>query len=260
MGKIIAIANQKGGVGKTTTAINLSSSIAYYLKKTLIVDLDPQANATCGLGILKENIKGKNIYDVLINGIDIEQAIYPVDGLPYLYCIPANEELNGAQIELVDVGQREFRLKQCLEKIKDKYNYIFIDCPPSLGLLTLNALVAADSVFIPVQCEYYSLEGLSHLLDTIQRIKRSLNPTLKIEGVLLTMDDARVNLSKAVKEEVEKFFPETTYKTSIPRNVRIAEAPSFGKPIIFYSADSKGAQAYLNVAQEFLIAQGERII
>lgn len=250
MAKVIAIANQKGGVGKTTTAVNLSSCLAYKGKKVLVIDIDPQGNTTSGLGIDKKNI-GKSIYEVLINDEDIKNAI--TDTLiDTLKICPSNIQLVGAEVELVSVISRETRMKVSISSIKDEFDYIIIDCPPSLGLLTLNALTAADTILVPIQCEYYALEGLSQLMNTVKLVQRHLNPPLDVEGVVLTMFDARTNLSIQVVEDVKKFFKNKVYKTIIPRNVRLSEAPSFGLPIILYDAKSKGAECYLELAQEVI--------
>ncbi|MGB9812592.1 MAG: ParA family protein [Thermovenabulum sp.] len=250
MSKIIAIANQKGGVGKTTTAVNLSSCIAYLGKKVLLIDIDPQGNSTSGLGIEKEKIK-ESVYNLLINDETIEKNVIETK-YKNLYIVPSNIQLAGAEIELVMMENREYLLKKSLESVREKYNFIIIDCPPSLGLLTINALTAADSVLIPIQCEYYALEGLSQLMNTIKLVQRSLNKNLEIEGVLLTMFDARTNLSIQVVEEVKKYFKNKVYKTIIPRNVRLSEAPSHGKPIIAYDPKSKGSEVYMELAKEVL--------
>ena len=243
MGKIITIANQKGGVGKTTTAINLSSCLAVAEYPVLLVDLDPQANTTSGLGFDAKKLK-KNIYSVLIKGGKLEDTIIKTD-LKYLDLLPSNQDLVGAEIELVSTMSREKVLSGILPKVKDKYKYIFIDCPPSLGLLTLNAMTASDSVLIPIQTEYYALEGLSQLLNTIRLVQKNLNKQLEIEGVLLTMFDGRLNLSRQVADDVKRFFDKKVYKTVVNRNVRISEAPSFGKPIILYDAVSTGSVNYM---------------
>ncbi|NLY44298.1 MAG: ParA family protein [Clostridiaceae bacterium] len=250
MSRIIAIANQKGGVGKTTTSINLSACLAAKGKKVLVVDIDPQGNTTSGVGVTKRLLK-KSIYDVLINEEDIENIIIETETENLSVC-PSNIQLAGAEIELVAVMSREYRLKNALNQIRDKYEYIIIDCPPSLGLLTLNALASADSVLIPIQCEYYALEGLSQLTNTIKQVKKHINPLIEIEGVLLTMFDARTNLSIQVVEEVKKYFPRKVYKTVIPRNVRLSEAPSFGQPIITYDPRSRGAECYRELADEVI--------
>lgn len=248
MGKIIAIANQKGGVGKTTTSVNLSACLAYIGKRVLLVDIDPQGNATSGTGIDKAEVD-QCIYDVLVEDIDARLVIKntAVEGL---HIIPATIQLAGAEIELVPTISREVRLKRALEAVKDEYDYIIIDCPPSLGLLTLNALTASDAVIIPVQCEYYALEGLSQLLNTVRLVQKHLNTELAIEGVLLTMLDARTNLGIQVIEEVKKYFQDKVYHTIIPRNVRLSEAPSHGEPIIIYDPKSRGAEVYLDLAKE----------
>lgn len=256
MSKIIAVANQKGGVGKTTTTVNLSASIATLGKRVLLVDIDPQGNATSGIGINKGDLD-HCVYNVLIDEVDAKDIILPTN-VDRLSILPATIQLAGAEIELVPTISREIRLKKALELVKHEYDYIIIDTPPSLGLLTLNALTAADSVLIPVQCEFYALEGLSQLLNTIRLVQKHLNKSLIIEGVLLTMLDARTNLGLQVVEEVKKYFQDKVYRSIIPRNVRLGEAPSHGQSIITYDPRSKGAEVYLELAKE-VIASGEKI-
>lgn len=251
MSKIIAISNQKGGVGKTTTSVNLAACLATLGKKVLLVDIDPQGNTTSGLGVNKADVHNC-IYDVLINEVHPSDAIVHTD-VPGLSIIPATIQLAGAEIELVHTISREQRLKKSLHLVKQDYDYILIDCPPSLGILTINSLTAADSVLIPIQCEYYALEGLSQLLNTIRLVQKHLNTTLQIEGVLLTMLDARTNLGIQVIEEVKKYFQQKVYQTIIPRNVRLSEAPSHGQAIITYDPRSKGAEVYLELAKEVIM-------
>ncbi|WP_068675970.1 ParA family protein [Oceanobacillus sp. Castelsardo] len=256
MGKIMSIANQKGGVGKTTSSVNLSACLAHLGNRVLLIDTDPQGNATSGVGVNKADVS-HCIYNVLVDDLEAEDVIIST-GVNNLDLIPATIQLAGAEIELVPVISREIRLKRALESIKDSYDYIIIDCPPSLGLLTLNALTASDTIIIPVQCEYYALEGLSQLLNTIRLVQKHLNKSLMIEGVLLTMLDARTNLGLQVIEEVKKYFQDKVYQTIIPRNVRLGEAPSHGQPIITYDPKSKGAEVYLELAKE-VMASGERV-
>ncbi len=248
MVKVIAIANQKGGVGKTTTAVNLAACLAALDRKVLLVDSDPQGNATSGLGFDKRDIK-QCIYDTLINDVSMQDVLKHT-AYKNLDVIPATIQLAGAEIELVSLMNREGRMKNSLERVKHNYDYVIIDCPPSLGLLTINALTAASSVIIPIQCEFYALEGVTMLMNTIQLVQRNLNPALKLEGVLMTMFDSRTNLSTEVVEEVKKYFKTKMYQTIIPRNVRLSEAPSHGQPVIDYDSKSKGAQVYMELAQE----------
>ena len=250
MSRVIAIANQKGGVGKTTTAINLASCLAVAEKRTLLIDIDPQGNTTSGVGIDK-NIVETSTYDVLLGNTSIAEVVRET-AIKYLWVLPANIDLVGAELELVGAPNREHRLKRALEAVREQYDFIFIDCPPSLGLLTINTLTAADSLIIPIQCEYYALEGLGQLLNTIRLVQKHLNPALEIHGVLLTMYDSRLNLSRQVADEARKFFAEKVFDTVISRNVRLSEAPSFGKPIVLYDILCTGAANYINLAKEVM--------
>jgi chromosome partitioning protein len=247
--RLLAVANQKGGVGKTTTAINLATALCAIGQKVLLVDLDPQGNATTGLGIRRVDIK-ENVYDVLFEGADAGAIAIPTK-VPGLSVVPSSIHLSGAEIELVNAENREYRLKSALRRPLG-YDYVIIDCPPSLSLLTLNALVAVDSIIVPLQCEFYALEGLSHLVKTIERVKKTFNPNLEIHGVVLTMFDQRNNLSGQVAEDVREYFGEKVYKTVIPRNVRLSEAPSFGLPAIVYDMKCAGSEAYINLAREVI--------
>lgn len=251
MAKIVAICNQKGGVGKTSTAVSLSSGLAIEGKKCLLIDLDPQGNATSGLGIDKHKIE-KSIYHALLGGLNVQEVILETS-VPNLFIIPANQDLSGTEIELVGEMGREGKLKKLLSQVLDIYDFIIIDCPPSFGLLTVNALTGSNSVLIPIQCEYYALEGLSQLIKTINLVRDNLNVNLEIEGVLMTMADFRTNLTQQVIDEVKKHFGDKVYNTVIPRNIRLSEAPGFGKPIYFYDKESEGAKKYKEFTKEFLL-------
>jgi chromosome partitioning protein len=251
MARIISIANQKGGVGKTTTAVNLAASLAITERRTLLVDADPQGNATSGIGIAKDTVR-LSLYDALINGESVAEAVVRQVALPHLDVLPATQDLVAAELELVDRDGRERMLRQALAPIGDQYDYILIDCPPSLGLITLNVLTASQGVLIPIQCEYYALEGISQLLNTVRLVQQNFNSALAIDGVLLTMYDARLNLCRQVAEDAKEYFGAKVFRTPVPRNVRLAEAPSFGKPILMYDVQSIGAKSYLSVAQELL--------
>lgn len=250
MAKKLAIVNQKGGVGKSTTAVNLSAALVEMGVKVLLGDIDPQGNATSGVGIDKSRLE-YSIYDVLINEVDVREAILETE-IENFHILPANIDLAGSEIELVSMISRESKLKNVISRVDADYDFIFFDCPPSLGLLTLNALTAADGILVPIQCEYYALEGLGQLINTFRLVQNNLNPELEIEGVLLTMYDARTNLSQQVIDEVMNYFKDKVYKTIIPRNVRLSEAPSFGQPITTYDSSSRGAQAYRDLAKEVI--------
>ena len=256
MTRIVALANQKGGVGKTTTAINLGASLAACERRVLIIDLDPQANATSGMGLSKG--EAKSMYPVLVDGLPLRDAIRPTD-LPTLFLAPSSVDLVGAELELQGAEHREYKLSMAIRDAVGDFDYVLIDSPPSLGLLTINGLTAADSVLVPMQCEYFAIEGVAQLLNTIERVRESLNPKLEIEGLALTMYDERMNLARQVAEEVRTHFGEKVYRTVIPRNVRLGEAPSFGKPIILYDIRSRGSEAYVNLAKEF-IARAENLV
>lgn len=258
MAKTIAVVNQKGGVGKTTSAVNLAAAVASKGYKVMLIDIDPQGNATSGLGINKRETKVSS-YDVIINAVPIEKAMIKTE-FSNLWLLPSSMSLAGAELELVDMSHREAKIKNSLALIKGEFDFIFLDCPPSLGLITLNGLCAADTVLVPIQCEYYALEGLSQLISTIRQIKRLYNPRIDIEGVLLTMFDGRLNLTHQVVDELKRFFPKKVYSTVIPRNVKLSEAPSFGLPVMYYEKKSKGAEAYESLVIEFLKMNGKEAL
>lgn len=256
--RILAVANQKGGVGKTTTAINLATALAAIRKKVLIIDLDPQGNASTGLGVSRKQRK-IDTYRVMIGESTLPEAIIKTE-IPGLDIVPAGVDLSAAEIELIDFEGREYRLKKAVKEISSDYDYVLIDCPPALGLLTINALAAANAVLVPLQCEFFALEGMSHLVKTIERIKKAFNPTLDIQGIVLTMFDKRNNLSDQVANDVRDYFGDVVYKTIIPRNVRVSEAPSHGRPVLVYDISCAGSKAYLNLAGEVLKREGERVV
>lgn len=257
MSKIIALMNQKGGVGKTTTTVNLAACLAAAEKRVLMIDLDPQGNGSVSVGLDKDNFGGKNIYHALIGSRPTEECIYQTD-LPGFDIVPSDNDLSGAEIELVSVMARETKLKQAIDQVKDRYDYILIDCPPSLGLLTVNALCSANAYMVPMQTEYLAMEGLAQLLHTVSLIKQTLNPVLESEGIVLTMYDPRIGLHKQVASEIREHFGELVFETVIPKNVRLSEAPSFGKPVILYDIECKGSEAYMSLAKELLIRNRKR--
>ena len=258
MPKVVAIANQKGGVGKTTTAVNLAASLAVAEQRTLLIDGDPQGNASSGVGLVRDSVS-KTVYDVLIGNSSLDDVIHRGVQFRHLDVAPATADLAAAEVEMVDQPERDRAMRNALIAVKDRYDYVLIDCPPSLGLITVNMLAAADTLLIPVQCEYYALEGLSQLLNTVHLVQRSVNERLEIEGVLLTMYDARLNLSRQVAADAREYFGSQVYDTVIPRNIRLAEAPSFGKPIIVYDVASVGAQSYMSVARELIARNGSNV-